>query len=46
MVEASPEDIEDMEDLYLSKQSLLRVMAGTERTYTLAEVDELLGLGD
>lgn len=46
MVEASPEDIEDMEDLYLSKQSLLHVMAGTERTYTSAEVGVLLDLED
>lgn len=38
--------LEDMEDLYLAEQSLLRVRAGTERTYTLAEVEAQLGLAN
>ena len=44
--EAILEHIEDMEDLYLAEQTLLRIRSGEERTYTLAEVEAELGLGD
>jgi RHH-type rel operon transcriptional repressor/antitoxin RelB len=38
--------LDDMEDLYLAEQVDLRVRAGTERVYTLAEVSAELGLAD
>ena len=44
--QALAEYLDDMEDLYLAEQVLIRVRAGTERTYTLAEVEAELGLAD
>lgn len=40
------EYLDDMEDLHLAKQVELRVRAGTERVYTLAEVETECGLAD
>ena len=40
--EALEKSIEDMEDIYLSQQTLERVRAGKERTYTLKEVEKIL----
>ena len=42
--EALEKSIEDMEDIYLSQQTLERVRAGKERTYTLKEVEKILEL--
>ena len=42
--EALARYMEDMEDLYLAENTLARVRAGEERTYTLAEVEAKLGL--
>lgn len=44
--QALSEYLDDMEDLYLAEQVDLRVRAGTERVYTLAEVEAELGLAD
>jgi RHH-type rel operon transcriptional repressor/antitoxin RelB len=44
--EAIVEHIDDLEDLYLAEQTLLRIRSGAERTYTLAELEAELGLGD
>ena len=44
--EAILEHIDDLEDLYLAEQSLMRVRSGEERTYTLDEVEASLALGD
>ena len=44
--EALAEYLDDMEDLRLAKQVELRVRAGTERVYTLAEVEMECGLTD
>lgn len=44
--EALAEYLSDMEDLYLAEQVLIQIRAGTERTYTLAEVEAELGLAD
>jgi RHH-type transcriptional regulator, rel operon repressor / antitoxin RelB len=43
---AISEYLEDMEDLYLAEQSMIRVRSGQERTYTMKEVEAALGLGD
>jgi RHH-type rel operon transcriptional repressor/antitoxin RelB len=43
---AIAEYLDDMEDLYLAEQSLIRVRSGQERTYTMKEVEAALGLGD
>lgn len=43
---AISEYLEDMEDLYLAEQSLMRVRSGQERTYTMKEVEAKLGLAD
>ena len=43
---ALAEYLDDMEDLRLAKQVELRVRAGTERVYTLAEVEMECGLTD
>lgn len=43
---AIAEYLDDMEDLYLAEQSLIRVRSGQERTYTMKEVEVALGLGD
>jgi RHH-type rel operon transcriptional repressor/antitoxin RelB len=44
--EAILEHIEDLEDLYLAEQTLLRIRSGEERTYTAEEVRAHLGLDD
>jgi RHH-type rel operon transcriptional repressor/antitoxin RelB len=46
MIEAIREHIEDLEDLYLSEQRLIANRAGKSKTYTLAEVEQSLGLDD
>ena len=45
MIEAIREHIDDLEDLYLSEQRLIANRAEKSRTYTLAEVEQSLGLG-
>jgi RHH-type rel operon transcriptional repressor/antitoxin RelB len=45
MIEAIREHIDDLEDLYLSEQRLIANRAGKSKTYTLAEVEQSLGLG-
>ena len=45
MVEAIREHLDDLEDLYLSEQRLMANRAGQSKTYTLAEVEQNLGLG-
>lgn len=45
MVEAIREHLDDLEDLYLSEQRLMANRAGQSKTYTLAEVEQSLGLG-
>lgn len=45
MIEAIREHIDDLEDLYLSEQRLIASRAGKSKTYTLAEVEQSLGLG-
>ncbi len=44
--EAIQEHLDDLEDIYLAEQVLERVRRGEERTYTLEEVEQRLGLGD
>ncbi len=44
--EAITEYIEDLEDVYLAEKVLERVRRGEEKTYTLAEVEQHLGLAD
>lgn len=44
--EAIEEHLEDLEDIYLAEQALERLRRGEERTYTLDEVEQDLGLGD
>lgn len=44
--QALAEYLDDMEDLHLAKQVELRVRAGTERVYTLAEVETECGLAN
>lgn len=46
MIEAIREHLDDLEDLYLSEQRLIASRAGKSKTYTLAEVEQSLGLGD
>jgi RHH-type rel operon transcriptional repressor/antitoxin RelB len=46
MIEAIREHIDDLEDLYLSEQRLIANRAGKSKTYTLAEVEQSLGLDD
>jgi len=43
--EAILEHLDDLEDLYLSEQRLIANRAGESKTYTLAEVEQSLGLG-
>lgn len=45
MLEAIREHIDDLEDLYLAEQRLMANRAGKSKTYTLAEVEQSLGLG-
>jgi len=44
--EAIETHLEDLEDVYLAEQVLERVRHGEERTYTLDEVEQRLGLAD
>lgn len=44
--EAILEHLDDLEDIYLAEQTLLRIRSGAERTYTLAEVEAELDLGN
>ena len=44
--QALAEYLDDMEDLYLVQQVDIRVRAGTEGVYTLAEVETELSLAD
>lgn len=44
--EAIIEHLDDLEDIYLSEKIIERVRKGEEQTYTLAEVEKELGLGD
>lgn len=44
--QALAEYLDDMEDLYTAEQVLIRIRAGTESTFTLAEVEAELGLAD
>ncbi len=44
--EAILEHLDDLEDLYLAEQVMLRVRSGEERTFTLDEVEARLGLAD
>ncbi|MGV9183312.1 type II toxin-antitoxin system RelB family antitoxin [Arcanobacterium canis] len=38
--------LEDLEDYYEAVETLQRVRSGREKTYSLAEVGEILGAGD
>ena len=44
--EALEKNIEAMEDVYLSQQTLERIRSGQEKTYTLEEAKKILGLED
>lgn len=44
--EAVTEFIDDLEDVYLAERTLERVRRGEEKTYTLEEVEQNLGLDD
>lgn len=44
--EALEKNIEEMEDVYLSQQTLERIRSGQEKTYTLEEAKKILGLED
>ena len=44
--EAILKHLDDLEDLYLAEQVMLRVRSGEERTFTLDEVKACLGLAD
>jgi RHH-type rel operon transcriptional repressor/antitoxin RelB len=44
--EAILKHLDDLEDLYLTEQVMLRVRRGEERTSTLDEVEARLGLAD
>jgi len=44
--EAILEHLDDLEDLYLAEAALTRIRRGKERTYTLDEVEQELGLAD
>lgn len=46
MREALEEYIDEMEDIYLAEQTLLRVRRGEERTWSLDEVEDDLGLAN
>jgi len=46
ITQAIYEKLEDLEDLYLAEQILIDIHEGRSRTYTLAEVEEQLGLVD
>jgi RHH-type rel operon transcriptional repressor/antitoxin RelB len=38
--------LEDLEDIYLAEEVLVRVRRGEERTYPIEEVEKRLGLAD
>ena len=44
--EAILEHLDDLEDLYLAERRLIDNRAGKSRTYTLEEVEQVLGLED
>ncbi len=44
--EAIEQHLEDMEDAYLADQTLARVRDGSEKTYSLDEVERKLDLAD
>lgn len=44
--EALENYLEDLEDYYEAVETYQRVSRGAEKTYNLAEVGEVLGLGD
>lgn len=44
--EAILEHLDDLEDLYLAERRLIDNRAGKSRTYTLEEVEQVLGLAD
>jgi len=44
--EAILKHLDDLEDLYLAEQVMLRVRSGEERTFTLDEVKACFGLAD
>ena len=44
MQEAIKQKLEDLEDLYLTEQTLIDIRAGKSRLHTLDEVEEALGL--
>lgn len=40
------EHLDDLEDLYLAEQRLVKIRSGRSRTHTLEEVERDLGLAD
>jgi RHH-type transcriptional regulator, rel operon repressor / antitoxin RelB len=44
--EAILEHLDDLEDLYLAEQTMIRIRSGEERIYTLQEVEATLGLAN
>jgi RHH-type rel operon transcriptional repressor/antitoxin RelB len=44
--EAILEHLDDLEDLYLAEQRLVEIRAGRSKTYSLDEVEQLLGLAN
>jgi len=44
--EAILEYLEDLEDIYLAEETLIRTRRGEERTYPIEEVEKRLGLAD
>ena len=44
--EAILKSLDEMEDVYLADQVIERIRKGEEKTYSLDEVEERLGLGD
>jgi len=44
--EAILEYLEDLEDIYLAEEVLVRIRRGEERTYPVEEVEKRLGLAD
>ena len=44
--EAILKSLDEMEDIYLADQVIERIRKGEEKTYSLDEVEERLGLGD
>jgi RHH-type rel operon transcriptional repressor/antitoxin RelB len=46
MVEAISEKLEDLEDLYLAEQRLIKHRAGRSKSYTQEEMEKRYGLAD